>query len=325
MPDDKTARVGVNRENKPAATVVSGVAALGTVLAAAGISEGVVGRMAREEEFWFALAFIAALLAGLLGVIAALFTTQMKRERGLLVASNILLFVGLAAGAYGAARVWSSTRVPSVTATPQVTTAGTFLNVNVKDSGLDSREHVTLLVEPLVVRSRHLRPLGTVYSASLGSDDDGKIDRTVRVRLRDGYQGFIGVRAYTGALPTGCYQNSRSAGCIVNEVVNLPERPQLKTHWNKGGKSMTVSVSARQVPGRDLSMRVLGRRGRSNWREVAYWHLAPADGGAFQRSYVVRGIRALKALCVVASTSGKTSCPPRPGDPNTVWARYRMP
>lgn len=326
---ETTPQVGVNPDNKPAATLVSGLAALGTVLAAAGVTEGVVPRMVGEEGFWFGLAVAGTLLAGLCGVLAALFAKRKRRERYLLVASNVLLLLGLMSGLIGAILVWSSTRVPTLTATPETTARGTFLNVTVKDTGLDSREHLALLVEPLrVVRDPNaeagtlLRPGRAIYSASLGSDENGKIDQSIKVRLPDGFQGYVGARAFTGGLPKGCYAKNRADGCISARLINVPERPQLKTRWDRRGKRLRVSLAAHQIFGQTLTLRVLGRRA-SKWREVAHWNLAPNAGGSFSHGYSV-GMKRFRSACVVASTSAQKRCHPRAGDRRSVWVRYRV-
>lgn len=328
-----TSAVGVNPENKPAATLVSGLAALTAVFSAAGINEGVIPRMVREEQRWFIAAVVPVLLAGLFGVMAALFATRKKREKRLLIASNVALLVGLTCGLVGATLVWSSNRVPSLTAAPQVTSSGTFLNVTVKDSGLDSREHLTVLVEPLrVVRDPHapgpkatiLEPGRALYSASLGSDEDGKIDQALRVRLRDGYQGYIGVRAFSDRLPRGCYVTHRSDACISAKIVSVAERPQLVTHWGRGGKWLRISLRAGQIYGRQVRLRVLGRK-KTRWHELAYWLLAPSSAGTFSRTYAVRGIRRYRSVCIVASTAAEKSCPAHSKNPRSVWVRYRIP
>jgi hypothetical protein len=326
-----TNQVGINPDNKPAATLVSGLAALGAVLAAAGVTEGVVPKMAREQGLLFGLAVAGTLLAGLCGVIAALFATKRRRERGLLIASNVLLLAGLLFGLIGAIRVWNSTRVPTVTAAPRITAAGTFLNVTVKDSGLDSGEHVTLLVEPLHVAADPdsaggtiLTPGRAIYSASLGSDDDGKVDQAIKIRLPNGFQGYVGARAFTGGIPRGCYARRKSDGCISAKLVHVPERPQLKTHWSTHATRLRVLLGAQQIYGQTVSLRVFARRAR-DWHEIAYWHLAPDSAGSFSSSYTISGIRRWKAVCIVASTSERRQCPPRPRDPRSVWVRYRVP
>jgi hypothetical protein len=247
-----------------------------------------------------------------------------------LIASNVLLLAGLLCGLIGAIRVWNSTRVPTVTAAPQITRTGTFLNVVVKDSGLDSGEHVTLLVEPLHVvadpnsRGTILSPGRAIYSASLGSDDNGKVDQAVKVRLPDGFQGYLGARAFTGDLPKGCYAKSKSDGCISAKLIDVPERPQLKTNWGWHGRRLRILLGAHQIYGQTVTLRIFGRRG-SKWHEIAYWQLAPASAGSFSRGYSVSGMKGWKAVCIVASTSGQRRCPPRADDPRTVWVRYRAP
>jgi hypothetical protein len=322
---ETTSKVGVNPENKPAATVASGLAALGTVLAAAGITEGVVSRMAREEGVLFGIAIGATLVAGLFGVFAALFANKRRWERWLLIASNLVLLAGFIFGAIGAIRVWDSTRVPTLTAAPEITPTATFLNVTVKGSGLDSREHVALLVEPLRAGHDGLIPAGhPLYTASLGSDDDGKVDQVIKVRLPDGFNGYIGTRAFTGALPKGCYADGESDGCISSKLIVVPERPQLKATWGSHGTRLRVLLKAQQIYGQTMSLRVLGRRG-SKWHEIAHWRLAPSSAGSFARGYTVRKVKRWNAVCIVASTSNAKRCPPRPQDARSVWARYRVP
>jgi hypothetical protein len=332
----ETAKVGINDDNKPAGSLVAGLAALTAVLGAAGVVGGVVGRMVGEHPLDFALALGLVLIAGLLGVIAGLFAGNKTLERVLLIASNLLLLAGLLFGMIGAIRVWSDTRVPSVTATPVRTADGTFLNVTVKDSGLNSTEHVKLLVEPLHYvtdndrsdgERRILAPRRAIYSASLGSNEDGKVDHTAKVRLPPNITGYVGARAYLGGLPTGCYASpARADGCISVAILQDPERPQLSAAWSKG-KTLKVRLKARDIYLRTVRLRVVGKtsRAKSGWREVAYWELAPDANGVFDRSLTIPTVRHFAKVCIVASTVRYERCPPRRGTGDDLtWVRYSV-
>jgi hypothetical protein len=332
----ETSAIGIADSNKPASSLVAGLGALTAVLAAAGVVGGVVGRMIGEHPLVFAVALGLILLAGLLGVIAGLFTRDDGLERTLLIASNLLLLAGLFFGGIGAIRVWSDTRVPSVTATPERTADGTFLNVSVKDSGLNSTEHVKLLVEPLHLvtdsdsdggERRMLAPRRAIYSASLGSNEDGKVDHSVRVQLPPNLTGYVGARAYLGDLPSGCYAKpGRADGCISVAVMHDPERPQLSATW-RGRKKLTINLKARDIYPRTVRLRALGRTSgkKPQWRELAFWDLAPDANGGFNRSLRLADVSRFAKVCIVASSKRRQSCPPVRAHSDVAWVRYRVP
>jgi hypothetical protein len=335
---DQTPKVGVNEENKPAGSLVTGLAALTAVLTAAGVVGGVVGRMVGESPVLFGLAVGLSLFAGLLGILAGLFTSSKSWEARLLVASNVVLFMGLLFGVVGAIQVWSNTRAPTVTATAEAAANGEFLNVTVKDSGLDSKEHVRLLVEPLHLRSevdeagderRVLKPGRSIYSAWLGSDEDGDLDHTARVRLPLDLSGYVGARAYLDEPSRTCYSDPGEAeGCVAAAVPRARERLQLSAEWGERNRTLTVKLEARNIPARRIRLRALGhpRRGKSMRRELAFWRLAPDGYGSFDRSVVIPGVRRFRTVCIVASTRGHGRCPPRERTQRSaVWVRYRVP
>jgi hypothetical protein len=335
--NDETQRVGVSDEAKPAVPFVAGLGSLAAVFAAAGVIDGVVGRMVGETPVLFGLALFLPVLAGFLTAFAALVTKSKLLELISLIASNVLLLAGLAFGVVGAVKVWSDTRLPSVAASSERTAKGTFLNVTVKDSGLDSSEHVTLLVEPLVYGNRRfgsdpskLYPQGAIYAASLGSDDDGKLNHSARVRLPAGFSGHVGARAYLGKLPRGCYERADATdGCVSEAVLADREPPQLAVHWRHGGRQLQIRVSARGIGRARLRLAAFAMRshGKRRWREIAMWDLPASASGDFVREFVADRLRNAPAVCVVASTAGRQTCPPsaKRRARDTAWVRYRRP
>jgi hypothetical protein len=333
--DGPTKAPGVNEANKPAGAIAAGLAALTGVLVAAGVTGDVTGRMVGEEPYWFGVGLILVVVGGVFAMIATLHVRKTKGERRLLVWGNWLLLLGLVCTAIAAVGVWSNTRRPSVAATPEATADGTVLNVSVKDSGLDSTERVTLLVEPLnLVRGTRTRPFlvhrATIYSASLGSNDDGKVDHTVRLRLAAGLTGFIGARAYLGDdLPKDCYKVPASGqGCVVVEIPHDAERPQLSASWGAANETLIVNLKARQNYGGTITLRALGKASgpKATWSELASWSLAADSNGGFDRTLTVPGVSRFTSVCVVASRAGRRKCPPPKGSsPRLVWLRYRVP
>jgi len=330
---DTTDRVGISEAAKPAVPFVAGLASLTAVLGAAGVAEGVVPRMVGETPVSFGLALFCIVLAGFLTVIAGLVTRSKLVELVSLIASNILLLVGLGFGIIGAVKVWSETRVPSVTADEQHTRRGTFLRVAVRGSGLGSQERITLRVERLAYgdgkagrQKGQLYGAGTpFYSASLGSDDDGKLNHVARVRLPPGFSGLFGVRAHAGALPKGCYSGDSSDGCITGGIYPDGDAPQLRVHWRRRYGVLVVRVRARGGPERVWMRAMAQRSGKRRWRELATWRLPPGANGNFARRLRLPGLAGMGRLCVVASTARRETCPPQPDAERirTAWVRYR--
>ena len=330
-----SAKAGVG--DQPAGFLAAGLAAVTGVLTAAGVAGDVVGRMVGEKPWLFAAGLSCVLFGGTLAVVASLLRKRPTRTtRRFLLGANFFLFAGLVCMVFAAVGVWSDTRRPSVTATPEQTTAGTFLAVSVKDSGLDSSERVTVLVESLrrgaAPRTRGvvLRHAAPIYSASLGSSDDGKVDHAVRLKLPAGFTGYVGARAYLGSdLPVDCYEApARGQGCVVAAVTRDIERPQLSAALGPGGRTLVVGVTARDTPASTMALRVLGTTGAAphRWREVASWRLAAGANGEFRRAVTVPGIARYARICAAASMVEMPRCGMAGrGSSRTAWVRYRVP
>jgi hypothetical protein len=299
---------------------------------------GVVGRMVGEVPELFGAALVLSIFAGLLGIVAGLFTSSKLLEKVLLILSNLVLFAGLVCGVFGAAKVWSNTRAPTVTAVAERTNGELFLNVSVKGSGLDSKEHVRLLVEPLHRTAevggdgnerRVLEPGRHIYSAWLGSDDDGDLDHTAKVRLPSTLTGYVGARAFLETPSKTCYADPGEVeGCVSIALRRDPPRLQLSAGWGKRARRLRVHLEATHVSAGIVRLRALGslQRKKPMRRELASWRLAPELDGSFDRSLAIPKVRSFASVCVVATTGGHGRCPPRQRDlKRAVWVRYRVP
>jgi hypothetical protein len=334
--------VGVADNNKFALNFASALAALTAVLTAAGVTEGIVGRMVGESPVLIGLAVGLALLGAFLSICAGLLVDSHKhprRERWLLVGSNLVLFAGLCLGVAGAMKVWSNTRAPTVTAATATADGVTRLDVSVKGSGLDSKEHVKLLVEelrPARENDAHGNEVGGVrgvegsmYSAWLGSDDDGKIDHETSIRIPPNLTGKIGTRAFVGSGSADCYRSpGEDEACVVVTVPHDPESLQLNAGWGSGKQALTGSLKARNIPQEKVHMRVIGqiRGSRTTNRLMEKWQLTPDGNGHFERTFTIHGVSRFTWVCIVAGTAVVQRCPPRKDERETlVWSRHRVP
>jgi hypothetical protein len=321
----------VERQNRDAFSVTAGLGALTAVLAAAGFAAGDVGKVASEETGAFLIALIAAISFGFLTFAAGLIKNHPQRERQLFVGANVVLLIGLIAGVVGAVLVSSNTRAPVVTASSEQSAAGPFVKVTVKDSGLNAFEIIRVRVEHLhrVGRNSELVQDEPFYSSTQGSDSDGKVDATINVPLPPDVVGLVRARAFLGNSSKGCDAHQNTTSCVMINVLRGPESPQLSTRFR--GSTLLVSVTARDVTNRRMTMRAFGLTGPGKKRkpvELAVWSLTPDAGGAFRRQVAIRKTSLYHAVCVVASTRGAAAtrrCPPRLSKRTDSWIRYRIP
>jgi hypothetical protein len=342
-PDDPGAgKLGVAPNNRPALTFAGALALLTTLLTAAGVTDGVVGRMFGESPVLIGIAVGLALLGALLSIVAGLFTDSKKHpkgERWLLTGSNLVLFVGLCLGIYAATRVWSNTRAPTLTADMANAEGSTRIDLTAKASGLDSKEHMKIVVEQLGAGRENdshgnevgtLRGVkGTIYSAWIGSTEDGKVEYETSVRVPPHVTGKIGARAFVGKGSANCYKEpGEDEACVEVTIPHDPETLQLTAGWGSSKEALAGSLKARNIPELKVYMRAIGQvRGtRTTNRLMEIWQLTPDVNGHFDRTFTIHGVKRFTWVCIVAGTQVVKRCPPRQGErKNVVWSRYRVP
>jgi hypothetical protein len=320
---------GVAPDNRPAFGFAGALVVVGGLLTAAGVTDGIVGRAIGESPGWFFAALLLALFGGLLGTVAALFVDsdeQEPKEHGLLLLGNLCLFVGLVLALWGTVEVWSNTRAPSLTTATSSAGGATVLDVKVEDSGLDSKEHVALIVE----RVKGGRGYGArLHSAWLGSNEEGKVEHETKVRVPPHVTGKIGVWAFVGDGSDNCYaERGDNDACVVMTIPHAREALQLKVDWRKGRKALEGSLTARNVARDAVHMRAVGQvRGDPHTnRLMARWRLGSDANGHFERTFTIHGTARFTWVCIVARTGPVRRCPPpMEHRGKAVWARYRVP
>lgn len=326
----EAAKPSIETPNKRAGWLLAGLATLTGVFTAVGVGTSELPHVWRNHAGLSHLAVTLVLVAIALGATAGwILKKDSHWERKLLLIGNALLGLGLVLAAWAAMATATDRPAPSVTAVAMRTKSGTVLKVTASDNNLTAKEHLSLMVEPLFevgaadesVQYRIGRPL---YSASLGPDRDGEINRSASVEIPPGHFEDVGVRASVDPT-TPCYETHTTTGCAVVRVRQDPERPQLSFAWRKGRRGahrLIVHLRALDMP--FTSMRLLARSLRPKRRLLAHLRLAPDLHGGFDRTLALPVGRA-RSVCVSASTTrAPLRCPPRKrSDPS--WAKLTVP
>jgi hypothetical protein len=319
------AKPAIATDNQGAAFLLGGLTVITGVIAALGISGGMVGRMARNEELATAFAFGLTVLAVIVGGLAAWVykppSQSTQQSRALWLGFLLLAGAGLAA-TLAAVSVWGDRTQPRLAATIAKSNGGPILRITVKDSSLHAGDRITVLVKPLL-RELQQSSGGYLYSTglalfrtSIGPDVDGNVNSTFKVPVVPGEYGAIVVSAATQGNETdNCYQTDSDKACVTLRTVGA-ERPQLRAIWRRtvaNGRVIAVGLTADDIPQRTISLRVWGAvNGRwHRHRLLAEWLLAPDENGDFHYSEVVPVPADIHRICAVASTIERgLKCPP---------------
>ena len=325
--------VHVGKDAKGAAGfLLAALPALGAVFTALAITGDIVGRMARNHPVASFGAFGSAALAVFLGAVAAFALREGSSGERIVVHVGIAVLGGaLVFAVYAGVRTWGDRTEPSISVRA---THGSTIVVSVRDGGLRSSEHVGVEVDRLVrLRDVHgrlrWRTGESLYSASLGPDNTGKVDHTINLTLPVGDFDDLGARAWVGDEPKPCYAKGNTTGCVRVHIPRRQEWPQLAVSWETFVRAprLLVRLEARNLsrPSRPMTLRVYGLEAGQPTRTLAEWSLAPDSDGRFDRRLAVVVGHAYSDVCVVASTSTREPQCPAPVQNGTVWSRLAVP
>jgi hypothetical protein len=196
---------------------------------------GTIGRVQRDEPFWFSFAIGLVIASGVLWVMASTFTapkTSDKRSTWDIVLRSIAF--ALAGAGFVIALVVAVTTAnnesrPQVSAT--VSDDGTKLTTHVTASSLPSNDRLAFRIDLL----KGGEPAGALYRAYVGPNSDGSVDQTITTLLPPGKYEEIGVQAYTGTTTPSCddFALVRSestfgsgTGCVILRVAPPAEKSE---------------------------------------------------------------------------------------------------
>jgi hypothetical protein len=317
----------------PAGFMLAAIPALGAVLTGLAITGSLVGRMARDHPLATYGAFGLAVLAIFAGAVAAFALDDGSTEERAAVYSGLaLIATSLLFGVYAGVQTWGDRAQPSIMLTPK---AGKTVAVTVRGTGLRSSDHIVVEVEQLIRKPNDSgrltwTPGQPLYGASLGPDDDGRIQYTVDIPVPAGDYDDLGARAWVGDEPRPCYARGNTTGCVRVHVPRPQERPQLAVSWETFVRAprLLVHLTAKnlpQRPSRSMTLRVYGIAADQTRRNLAEWSLAPSADGEFDRRLSVVVGHAFADVCVVASTSTRGPECPAPAEDGTVWSQLAVP
>jgi hypothetical protein len=317
----------------PAGFMLAAIPALGAVLTGLAITGSLVGRMARDHPLATYGAFGLAVLAIFAGAVAAFALDDGSTEERAAVYSGLaLIATSLLFGVYAGVQTWGDRAQPSIMLTPK---AGKTVAVTVRGTGLRSSDHILVEVEQLIRKPNDSgrltwTPGQPLYGASLGPDDDGRIQYTVDIPVPAGDYDDLGARAWVGDEPRPCYARGNTTGCVRVHVPRPQERPQLAVSWETFVRAprLLVHLTAKnlpQRPSRSMTLRVYGIAADQTRRNLAEWSLAPNADGEFDRRLSVVVGHAFADVCVVASTSTRGPECPAPAEDGTVWSQLAVP
>jgi hypothetical protein len=317
----------------PAGFLLAAIPALGAVLTGLAITGSLVGRMARDHPLATYGAFGLAVLAIFAGAAAAFALRDGSTEEVAAVYAGLaLIAASLLFGVYAGVQTWGDRAQPSIMLTPKT---GKTVAVTVHGTGLRSSDHIVVEVEQLVRAPNDSgrltwKPGQPLYGASLGPDDDGRIQYTVDIPVPAGDYDDLGARAWVGDEPRPCYARGNTTGCVRVHVPRPQERPQLAVSWETFVRAprLLVHLTAKnlpQRPSRSMTLRVYGIAADQTRRNLAEWSLAPNADGEFDRRLAVVVGHAFADVCVVASTSTRRPECPAPAEDGTVWSQLAVP
>lgn len=344
----RSATPRVEPENKGAGFLMASMTALVAILAALGVTGGVVGRMARNHEELTGLAFVATAIAVVLGFVAAYANgdgngseadraKEAARERGLLNWGIILYGIAAVLAVLAGLAVWNDKTSPQVTATAEASPRGDILNLTVKSSGLGSDDRLHLGVWPLLsgpasfpnTASGNVAPPQyeyyadglPLYQSVTGPNADGDVDLSSNLRLPTDHPRRAIVLASVGqGDPDKCFDDGEQAGCTIVDL-GASGRPNLAATWSKPAAReprLIVKSSASEIAGRTVFLRVIGRRANHKKTVLAKAALTPDAAGNLAQDMPIAVPARVTRVCAVASTLRLQRCPPRRKVPTTT-------
>jgi hypothetical protein len=326
------------KDNPGAAFLVTSITVIAGVFTALGLTGNVLGRMARNHSLLAGASIITALVAVILGVLAALLVEHTRARWSIL---GVGLFFFAAAGGFAvwaAISTWGDETRPQVTATVQRTPRGLVLGIKAKMNGLEARQRLRVSVWPVVSESGSaLVGAGEVidpytyeveglplHRSINGPDADGDVDYAVDVPLPPQHPPRVVVQAATGShRPEDCFEKGSSTGCVLL-YLGEPGRPQLKGSWGSASSSeglAKLQIVTEDIPTATVYVRAVGVPSAGARRvHLAVAQFPPGASGDVISSLEVVVPRSVGAVCAVASTVkvAARTCPPLKKEPRSV-------
>jgi len=323
------AKPEIGPPNKRAGWLLAGLTLLAGVLTAVGVATDDLTSVWRNHQLLSFASLTLILVAMALGAAAGwILTANTPAERTCLLVGNGLLGLGLIFAAWAGLALASDRPEPTITAKPVQSGGKTMLDIVVENSKLRDDEDLSVTVEPLFETRRgegaHFKVGKPLYSASLGPNAKGDVERTIRVDIPPGEFRDIGARAWVGS-PSPCYDERATTGCVVVRLPPRTQEPQLTFRWkraSRAGASLRVHVTALDIPNGSLQLRAQSVTPRR--RLLAQAMLAPNLHGDVDHVFNLP-VKGTRIVCVAAGTGERRlQCPPQDrGSPS--WARLRVP
>ena len=204
----------------PLITAVSGLALTGTI-----------GRVQRDAPDLLSIAIGFVIVAGTLWVVASTFTAPKAGEnhskRDLALRWVALGFAALGFLFAILAAISTANNEPRPRITPTLSDDRSELTLEIETSSLSTERRLAVRVDLLDEHG----PVGQVYEAYVGPDEDGNVDYTVTLPLPASGYTRIGAMAYTEEEPI-CDRFVRAVddskpgtGCVIISLPNPPPKP----------------------------------------------------------------------------------------------------
>lgn len=189
---------------------------------------GTVGRVQRDEPFWFSVAIGLVLFSGAAWVAADTLTApQGSASRSWTDKIIRLVSLGAALGGFVLAltiAVASANNESRPQITPTLSADRTTLTTHVTASNLPTDNRLAFRIDLL----RESKTIIHLYQSYVGPNSDGDVDQTITTRLPRGGFEEIGIKAYTGTTSPSCDDFSEvqedstfgsGTGCVI---ITLP-------------------------------------------------------------------------------------------------------
>jgi len=293
-----------NDDDKSTGWLVAALSVVAALLGAVGIGTGDVGHVLSNETGQAIATFALVTLAALLGVAAGWVVDDEGTEHLLLRISTILFAFAVGTALWTGIAFAQEEPEPSITAGISGPPGHSQMHFEVKDSGLRSTEAMIIKVRGLSKDDSGRKIATPLYTAALGPDTKGGIDRSGDVAVPPAPVTDLEVEAWVKS-PQTCYKKgvAASTGCTTVHLTRRFERPQLTLSWRNprhGGAGLFVALTARDIAEHRAVLRIADA--------VRHRTILLASWPASATGNVTKAITAIvpasaRRLCVAASTT----------------------
>jgi len=321
----------------------------------------VLGRVQRNQGFWFAIALGLVVAAAAFWVISETGLPEGKwRSRGR-VTSIVLAGVGAVLAFAFAVGTANDAERPALTVRLAEKTLA--LTGEATAGNLSSSDRLVVFVDGLIARTGEYAVADRLYQSYSGPDTDGNARNRVDVQLPPGRFDAVQVKAFTGAEASVCDRRAPQPlgtpsatliteksdtnpdpGCVILKLPRRARRPQVTALWEGPGSSadsLKVKVEASDIgvgepKDRLVAVQAVGlRRGEDQRKRRLTLYRAfvePPEEGAITRQFRVPIERGVRIVCAEARyvAPGRrmpsASCPLGKSEPPAVAAaQLRVP